>query len=433
MGGFGTRAGGVLAAGFTVGALGCGAATVAANAGDAGDEAQADLGAAAVDVTVLEASVADGGLRDVALETRGCPMIGDDVPTADLPTSDAPYVTQLASAVVTQCARMSDGTVRCQGANSWGRLGLGTFGHEYVATPTTVPGLRDVEQVMTGQRGATCTRHRDGTVRCWGSNRDDGLGTGHVDDQDCDGTPCRMSPTLVPGLADVVQLVDGVGTICAVRRNGSVWCWGLAGGLRPGGSSVPIATRLTDVVALWPRLYGWVWRQRSGAYGSDTPVDGLDIPADATFADGNWGGHLCYRLPNSSVRCLGFNAEGQVGNGRSSRDLPGVVEPVDPGLCGVRSIATGMSSTCAVLADRSVSCWGYAEHGGIGSPPTERCVGLADPVACATRPTPVPGLGGVDRLYLGYGGGCALRVDRSVWCWGYLAPGPDGALARVVW
>lgn len=41
-----------------------------------------------------------------------------------------------------------------------------------------------------------------------------------------------MSPTVVPGLTDVVGLVSAQGAICAVRRDGSVWCWGtLAPGL----------------------------------------------------------------------------------------------------------------------------------------------------------------------------------------------------------
>ena len=35
-----------------------------------------------------------------------------------------------------------------------------------------------------------------------------------------------MSPTLVPALTEVVSLVSVHSSICAVRRDGGVWCWG---------------------------------------------------------------------------------------------------------------------------------------------------------------------------------------------------------------
>ena len=82
-----------------------------------------------------------------------------------------------------QNTHLSDGTVRCLGANDLGQLGLGTSG-----TPSrdavTVPGLSDVEQVLTVNISVTCTRHRDGTVRCWGSNEFDMLGTGTTGTRD---------------------------------------------------------------------------------------------------------------------------------------------------------------------------------------------------------------------------------------------------------
>ena len=88
-----------------------------------------------------------------------------------------PDVVDLAvGAQLYQCARMSDGTVRCMGLNAKGRFGNGRTDQVNVPS-TTVPGLRDVEQLVTDQMGTTCTRHRDGTLRCWGSNVADLLGT----------------------------------------------------------------------------------------------------------------------------------------------------------------------------------------------------------------------------------------------------------------
>jgi hypothetical protein len=278
-------------------------------------------------------------------------------------------------------------------------------------------------------------------VRCWGYNGYGLLGTGHDGDESCRaGSPdalCRTRPTLVPGLTDVVHLAVGYSgsTICASRRDGTAWCWG-SGDPRIGAPESPTPTRATRVSgasALWWRSFGWVWRLSAGGYGSDTTIPGLSIPPDAEFADGPYSAHLCFRLADGSVRCLGANTEGQVGNGESSRVLPGVTAPWDPGLCGVRSVATGSYTSCAVLSDRTVRCWGDGRYGGLGFSPTERCVGISASGECATRPAAVPGLDSVDRLFLGVWGGCALRVDHRVWCWGMLAPTLDGPPGFVEW
>ncbi len=411
---------------------GCGAATVNGTVGDAAvqmDTPAIDLGALGPDVPSIDEPPADSLARDAAPDARVCPVV-DDVPAPDVPAADAPYVIDLAvGAQLHECALMSDHTVRCRGLNAEGRLGNGRT-NEVNVPPTTVPDLHDVEQVVTSLHGATCSRHRDGTVRCWGSNVYGMLGTGHVGDQDCLGRACRMSPTVVPGLTDVVDLVVANNAICAVRREGGVWCWGYSDRLLPrGGTSTPVATRLTDVAAMWPRSFGWVWRLRSGRYGSDTPITGLDIPAEAEFAEGGFGYHLCYRLPDSSARCLGGNSHGEVGNGQASDALPGVTEPADPGLCGIRSIATGYGNTCAVLSDRTVWCWGDGRYGALGCPSAEPCSGSSGD---ATRPRRVAGLDNVDRVFVGVWGSCALRMDHSVWCWGTLAPtfrGPPGIVS----
>lgn len=409
-----------VAAAMIATSLGCGAGAVATSAGDAAtSQPPMDLGTPIVDAT-----------RDVVPEPRGCPMTDEDVPGTDVPTGDAPHVTDLAvSAQLFQCALMSDGTVRCRGLNAEGRLGNGRT-NEVNVPPTTVPDLHDVEQVVTHSNGATCSRHRDGSVRCWGSNRYHLLGTGHAGDQDCLGVPCRMSPTPVPGLTEVVSLVSGHSSICAIRRDGGVWCWGSDDRLLPsGGSANPVDTGLSDVAAMWPRAFGWVWRTRSGRYGADLPF-GVDIPAEAEFADGGSSGHLCYRLPDGSARCLGLNAEGQLGNGQASIDISRAGEPSDPGLCGVRSIATGVYNTCAVLLDRTVWCWGDGSRGALGCPTSAPCEGST---GSATRPRRVWGLDGVDRVFVGVWGACALRVDRSVWCWGALVQGRETTLTRVAW
>jgi len=411
------------------------------------------IDAGVIDVGSVDASLRDAGApdagRDVPSEARVCPRpFDDDVPGADVVEAGAPYVVDLAvESQLHHCAVMSDGTLRCSGSNYSGELGLGAAGSSGAGgrMPVEVPGLRDVEQVLTMDVGVTCTRHRDGTVRCWGSNRYNMLGVGHEGDETCGmDRPCRRSPTQVPGLSDVVYLAAAHFAVCAVSRDGSVRCWGDVDALLPrGGSPTPVlATALTDVARLRTFSLGWLVQQRSGEYTTyrvGLPGgDPVSIPRGAEFVDGDttFARHLCYRLPDGTARCFGVNWFGKLGDGRSAPNGEDFNDPWDPGLCGVRSVATGTYNSCALLVDRTVECWGSGEHGALGFDPPDRCVGLSgdEDAPCATRPAPVRGLDRVDRIFVGVWGGCALRLDHSVWCWGTL--GPDyftGELGPVTW
>ncbi len=353
-----------------------------------------------------------------------------DAPTnVDAAEVASPSVVQLAVGSQShQCALMSDGTLRCRGFNPYGQIGIGPTAEVSIDAPVTVPGLRDVEQVVVSDIGATCTRHRDGAVRCWGYNQYNTLGTGHAGDETCtpfgDPVPCRTRPALVPGLTDVVHLTNSHFSVCAVRRDGSVWCWGGPDLPYPPGTAATPAPvpGLSDVVWMRGMLIGWIVRLRDGRYQLlNRPGSTIEIPAQAEVADGMFNSHVCYRLPDATVRCVGVNANGKVGNGGSS--WPGdVTEPVDPGLRGVRSIVTGAYHTCVLMEDGAVRCWGDGRAGGLGVDTTDRCVGINEPGECMTRPTLIPGIDHVDRLFLGVWGTCALRTDRSVWCWGTLGP-----------
>lgn len=143
--------------------------------------------------------------------------------------------------------------------------------------------------------------------------------------------------------------------------------------------------------------------------------------------------HQCALMSDATMRCRGLNAHGKLGNGASV--WPGDVDtPVDPGLTGVRSVATGEYQTCAVRDDDSLWCWGSGEYGGLGYEATEGCAGITEPTRCATRPQRVPGIDRVRRAFLGVWGGCAQRFDHSVWCWGTLGnPRYSPMPTPIVW
>lgn len=88
----------------------------------------------------------------------------------------------------------------------------------------------------------------------------------------------------------------------------------------------------------------------------------------------------------------------------------------------VRQIAAG-PPTCALRDDGTVACWGENGFGQVGDGTTTD----------RARPTMVAGLGGgVVELAVGGYQSCARKSDGTVWCWGWGARRPAGALpARI--
>ena len=143
--------------------------------------------------------------------------------TSKADTAPTAPVAQTVSGNGFTLARHTDGTVSAWGKNKFGELGLGDTTNRL--TPTLVPGLTDVEELVAGRYGYyTFARHTDGTVSAWGYNSDGRLGLGD--------TTNRYTPTLVPSLTDVEELqvhADGTWVGVGLQRQRRAHCssaWG---------------------------------------------------------------------------------------------------------------------------------------------------------------------------------------------------------------
>ncbi len=376
----------------------------------------------------------DGTVRCWGLNSDG--QLGDGtlvdrhVPT---PVPGLRGVVELSAGADHTCARLSDGTVRCWGNNFRGQLGDGTTTDR--SRPTEVPGLSGVVALTAG--GAhTCARVGGGAVRCWGDNASGQLGDGT--------TTNRPSPTTVPSLAGVMELDAGGdsfgGHTCARLGDGTIRCWGsnLAGQLGDGTfvnrSSPTVVPGLSDVVDLslgsdhsCARLVdGTVrcWGENlSGQLGdgttlrrsSPTAVPGLGGVIVASAGGDASGGHTCVLLEGGEVRCWGRNAFGQLGDGSTtSRPTPTAVL----GPSGVVELGAGDSHTCARMGDGTMRCWGSNFYGQLGDGSTINRV----------TPTAVPSLVEVTELGLGGSHTCAAtRVMGGLGvCWGWNLSGQLG-------
>lgn len=220
------------------------------------------------------AELADGSLWCWGKNTAG--QLG----TGDMTSRPTPAkvampvaVDRLSAGASFTCARGADGSLHCFGSNEYGQLGLGNVMPQ--TKPVKVPMLGAVVRVTTGA-GHTCVFTSDGIVSCWGDNREGQLGTG-------DRNP-RSSPTRVDekNLGAVTQVYAGGTHTCAQKVDGSLWCWGSnrfgqlgTGDTDPRLTPVQVAALGNDVAAAYSggahtcavKTDGSVWCWGSNQYG----------------------------------------------------------------------------------------------------------------------------------------------------------------------
>jgi alpha-tubulin suppressor-like RCC1 family protein len=324
------------------------------------------------------------------------------------------------------CARKVDGTAWCWGADRAFQL----------AHPSGVEQPRPVQVaslggalagVAAGPRHA-CGWRQDGALLCWGEDTSGQIGDGAT-------SPWRASPTAVVNLGPVLAAAAGYAHSCAIKRDHSLWCWGGDGfgALGDGGmtaSPVPVA-----VPALGPAVAQvalgfmktcalktdgtlWCWGANPpvapGSGVNTGPVQVTALGASVTaVALGQL--HGCALKKEGALFCWGLNGWGEVGVGNTQlQTLP--VEVVGLGAM-VTAMAAGEDHTCAVKTDGTVACWGNNRYGQLGD---------GSQIDRST-PVPVAGLGaGVVAVTAGFRHTCALKRDGTLWCWGASGSGQLG-------
>ncbi len=130
------------------------------------------------------------------------------------------------------CALLDNGTVRCWGEAINGKLGYGSAVTTDVGdneTPDTVGtvdlGAGRTARALSAGASHTCALLDDGSVRCWGLGSNGrlgyGNGTGDVGDNE---TPGSLPPVKLPKAATAITA--GGKHTCAIVVDGNVYCWG---------------------------------------------------------------------------------------------------------------------------------------------------------------------------------------------------------------
>ncbi len=185
------------------------------------------------------------------------------------------------------CAVRVRGGVVCWGDNVNGQLGTGDKMNRNV--PTAVPTLDGVAVVAAGSR-STCALKKAGGVLCWGANEIGQLGSGAPN------VAPNPSPTVVSGV-DAIKIWAGKDHACAVKKGGSVVCWG-AGFLGQIGDGQPRADSTTPTAV-------------------PSPVSGVT----SAIGVGTGGNHSCAPTNTGLILCWGDNTHGEIGKGTTGGQL----------------------------------------------------------------------------------------------------------------
>lgn len=277
------------------------------------------------------------------------------------------------------CVLTTGGGVKCWGNNISGQLGNGT--EDPSATPVDVIGLTSgVAQIAVGDLFA-CALLNTGVVKCWGNNTNGQLGIGSLDNQ--------PAPVQVVGLSGVSAIDLGSRHACAIA-SGAVHCWGSSEFFQVGSIRLNIFE-----------------------FPLPEPVHGLSSGAIAIAAGTS---HTCAVLSDGSAKCWGLNNGGELGIGYTGQgSLPENVV----GLPATVSSIAPDTHTCAILSDGAAWCWGWNLEGELGR---------GEIFDYSVTPAPVEGLPGrVTEIATGVYSTCALLDNGRLMCWGSNADSQLGA------
>ncbi len=182
---------------------------------------------------------------------------------------------------------------------------------------------------------------------------------------------------------DAATLSADFSHTCAVREDGSLWCWGHAG-----------AGQLNGVVS-----------EASDVLHVDSDSDWWAVPTGIS--------HTCAIKTDGSLWCWGTGATGH--------DRGSAVARV--GRERWVSIGGGQGYACGIQIDGTLWCWDRNDANQLGTVlrADETCVHEAQPdtpYPCARTPVRVGDAKSWVAVTSGGRSSCAWREDHSLWCWG---------------
>lgn len=334
--------------------------------------------------------------------------------TTVLPATSHKHNDKIGAGYSSACYLQSDNSLWCWGSDSDGQIGNGASVTTDQESPVLVS-ASSYAKIYSGDR-SNCAIKLDGTAECWGLNTSGKLGTTSGD---------KDAPSPVVGGYIWSELSPGGSEHgCGIQTDGTAWCWGADGNGQLG----------------------------NGAGGSSTsPTQVSDSGPWAHIATG--GSTTCGVKTDGSLWCWGLDDKGQLGNDSLLADAQIPVPVVEPGPWVTAAVS--QSYACGIKTDGTMWCWGVNDQGaaclgeetfpattthlpkrvGDHGPWVDVKASVANALGyytgalksdgsywvCGGLTYTVPTMfdsGPWAAFQPSVFGGCGIKLDGSVWCWG---------------
>ena len=162
------------------------------------------------------------------------------------------------------------------------------------------------------------------------------------------------------------------------------------------------------------KCWGTNWHGRvTGDGGTTNQTTPVTVPGISNATEVGIGmTSSCALLSNGTIKCWGQGDSGQLGNG-STLNNPNSPVTVS-GINNAISVSNGRMHACALLSTGSIKCWGKAENGQLGNGSTTGNSSQNN----QTIPVDVSGISNAINISAGAQESCAVLDTGSVKCWG---------------
>ena len=338
----------------------------------------------------LDGSVKCWGRNNEGQLGRGTTQnLSNDFPTA---VTFAGSVVAIAAGAYHSCALLAGGTIQCWGRNNELQVGDAT-GASPISAPTNIRSFATVPALGIAAGGYhSCAVMSDGTVMCWGDNRNQQVTTGAF--------ASTHTAQTVAGVVSATTVSAGAYHNCALVSGGSAVCWGYNNDGETGTTTNPSNTVAISAMQI-------------------DAATGAGINGTSNF--GGW--HTCALLTSGVVSCWGYNGFGELGNGTTTNPTP-LGTPITASVTGAASaVASGGFHTCAIVAG-AVSCWGSNDSAQLGTGTFGGSITIPAVIAGALPPAVSIDAGGYHTCAVVSGGSDDVR------CWGRNNEGQVGRAAN---
>jgi alpha-tubulin suppressor-like RCC1 family protein len=250
--------------------------------------------------------------------------------------------------------------------------GAGATNNPMPALVTATAGNTSAWTEVAAGLNHTCAVRMDGTLWCWGRNAQGQLGDGT--------TTTRSDPkqVLPADTANWVDVATSGEFTCGLRSTGALFCWG-----RNDNAQLGLGNTTSPMTS----------PQQVGA----ATYKAIDVSAN----------HTCAVATDGTLWCWGRNANGELGVGNS---VGPVMTPVQIGTdkdWAKPYLGQGLS-TCVSKQSGDLYCWGVGSFGQLG----------LSSLTSFNAPQKVPSVGAFTSVSLGNEHTCAVRDDGRLFCWG---------------